>query len=315
VLDAGKCGVSNPVAYSSEETAMSSLTLAALAGLALAAAPAPPSPEGVAKKDLAKMQGTWTVESVRHNGSDEPAESVAKDKVVIDGDKFTIKHDGRDEESKIKLDPTKTPKALDVSMPSGEVMLGIYEIEGDRLRIAVTGPPEKTPKEEGRAAKFESAEGSGVVLVVLKREKKAAENKLPEAAQKALEGAKDLDLYSLDPTAGEKAKDEFHGWRVLGKTTLKKDDANAVAAAVVKGVADSDGSVPDCFNPRHGVRVTGADGTAYDFVICFECLQIKVYAGAKELPGALTAKSPQPNLDKLLKDAGVPLAPKPGADK
>jgi uncharacterized protein (TIGR03067 family) len=292
---------------------MSRLYLFTLAGLALAA-PAPPQPEDVAKKDLAKMQGAWTVESVRHSGADEPAESVAKDKVVIDGDKFTIKHDGRDEESTIKLDPSKTPKALDVTLASGEAMLGIYELDGDTLKIAVTGPPAKQPEEKGRAAKFESPEGSGLVLVVLKRAEKAAENKLPADAQKALESAKELELYSLDPTPRkEKDPADFHGWKVLGKTAVKKDDAQAVAAAVVKGVADSDGTAALCFNPRHGVRVAAGDAT-YDFV-CFECLQVQVYTGDKKLDGALTASSPQKALDKLLKDAGVPLAPKPGAHK
>jgi hypothetical protein len=235
--------------------------------------------------------------------------------VVIDGDKFTISHAGRDEVDVIKLDPSKAPNAIDVTQPSGDVLLGIYEIDGDRLRIALA-PPRKAPKEENRAAKFESAAGSGVVLVVLKRVEKAAENKLPDAARKALEEAKELELYSLDPTSREeKPKDAFHDWKVLGKTTLKKDDAKSAAAAVLQGVADSKGIAANCFDPRHGVRVTDADGTTYDFVICFQCLQVKVYAGGKELAGALTAESPQPKLDKLLKDAGVPLAPKPGADK
>jgi hypothetical protein len=149
---------------------------------------------------------------------------------------------------------------------------------------------------------------------------RAADNKLPEAAQKALEQAPELTLYSLDPSPPKDKdkgddKDDFHGWKVLGKAALKKDDATAVAAAVVKGVADSDGKAAFCFNPRHGVRAAAADGTVYDFVICFECLQVRVFADDKKLPGALTAASPQPALDKLLKDAGVPLPPKPGGDK
>ena len=205
-------------------------------------------------------------------------------------------------------------------------MLGIYEFDGDRLRIAVTGPPElrlvaggppaKQPDEKDRPAKFESEADAKVVLLVLKREKKAPDNRLPADARKALESATELVLYSLDPASEEeKPKEAFHGWKVLGKTALKKDDAKTVASAVVRGVADSKGVAANCFDPRHGIRVTGSDGTVYDFVICFECLQVKVYAGDKELRGALTAESPQPKLDKLLKDAGVPLAPKPGADK
>jgi hypothetical protein len=215
----------------------------------------------------------------------------------------------------ISLDPSKRPPAIDATKADGGVVVGIYEIDGDTLRLAFRMNKERQ-QEKDRPAKFESEADSKVALLVLKREKKAGENKLPEDARKALESATELVLYSLDPASQEeKPKEAFHDCKVLGKTTLKKDDAKTVASAVVKGVADSKGVVANCFDPRHGMRVTGTDGTVYDFVICFECLQVKVYAGGKELRGALTAESPQPTLDKLLKDAGVPLAPKPGADK
>jgi hypothetical protein len=134
---------------------------------------------------------------------------------------------------------------------------------------------------------------------------------LPADARKALEQAKELELYSLSPgPEKEKPADGFHGWKVLGKTAVKADDARkALAAAVLKGVADSDGSVADCFEPRHGVRAV-YDGKTYDFVVCFHCSQIEVYAGDKHLETTPTAASPEPALDKMLKDAGVPLAPK-----
>jgi hypothetical protein len=134
---------------------------------------------------------------------------------------------------------------------------------------------------------------------------------LPPEALKALDQAKALELYSLDPgPTKEKPADAFHGFKVLGKTTVKADEARkALAAAVLKGVADSDGSVADCFEPRHGVRAV-YDGKTYDFVICFHCAQIELYAGDKQLATTPTAATPEPALDKLLKDAGVPLAPK-----
>jgi hypothetical protein len=140
---------------------------------------------------------------------------------------------------------------------------------------------------------------------------KAPKPTLPRDAQQALGEAPVLELYSLDPRPSkEKPADAFHGFMVLGKTTVKADDARkALAAAVIKGVADSDGSVADCFEPRHGVRAA-YDGKTYDFVICFHCAQIEVFAGDKQLATTPTAATPEPALDKLLKDAGVPLAPK-----
>jgi uncharacterized protein (TIGR03067 family) len=296
---------------------MNRLCLAALAALACAAAPAPPSPEEAAKKDLEKMQGEWAVQSVRLGDKFMSSDKLAKAKVVIDGSKFVDTISGPENAMTIKLDPSKTPHAVDFAGKEGVGLVGIYDLDGDSLRLAFRGAAGKGPPEEkDRPAKFESAEDSGVVLFVLKRPGKAKYYGLPEEAQKALEAAKELDLYSLDPmpAKGEDSGD-FHGWTVLGKATLKKDDAHAVAAAVVKGVADNDGSVAICFNPRHGVRVA-ADGKTFDFVICFECRQVEVYTGDKKVgETARTAAAPQKALDKLLKDAGVPLAPKSGAGK
>jgi len=31
-----------------------------------------------------------------------------------------------------------------------------------------------------------------------------------------------------------------------------------------------------CFEPRHGFKMTGPDGT-YEFLLCFQCLQAHVY--------------------------------------
>jgi hypothetical protein len=140
---------------------------------------------------------------------------------------------------------------------------------------------------------------------------RAADVKLPDDAKAALEKADQIELLSIDPSKGDdKPNNAFHGYKVLGKTTVKKDDAKTLSAAVLKGVADSDGTVAKCFEPRHGVRVV-VDDKAYDFVICFQCSQIEVFAGDKKLGVTPTAKTAEPALDKLLKDAGVGLAPKP----
>jgi hypothetical protein len=47
---------------------------------------------------------------------------------------------------------------------------------------------------------------------------------IPDEFQKALEKAQTLELYSLDPsTPKEKGDADFHGWKVLGKTEVKKE--------------------------------------------------------------------------------------------
>jgi hypothetical protein len=140
-----------------------------------------------------------------------------------------------------------------------------------------------------------------------------AKEMLPDAARAALTKADQLELYSLDPSKeDDKDKDAFHGYKVLGKTTVKADDARkALADAVLKGVADSDGAIAKCFDPRHGVRAV-YDGKTYDLVICFQCSQIHTYGADNDPVTTGTTGGPEPALDKLLKDAGVPLAAKPG---
>jgi hypothetical protein len=133
------------------------------------------------------------------------------------------------------------------------------------------------------------------------------ENKIPDDLRAMLEKADQLELLSLDPDeTKEKPKDAFHGWRVLGQTTVKDAETRKkLVAALQKGVAENDGTVARCFNPRHGIRVT-RDGKTADFVICFECYQVKAFAGDKPHQFLVT-RSPQPAFDQVLMDAKVPL--------
>ena len=133
------------------------------------------------------------------------------------------------------------------------------------------------------------------------------ENKIPDDLRAALEKADQFELLSLSPDEPkEKPKDGFHGWQVLGKTTVQDAETRKrLLAALEKGVADNKGVVARCFNPRHGIRVTHEGKTA-DFVICFECFQVKAFAGDKPA-SFLVTDSPQPAFDQVLKDAKVPL--------
>ena len=81
-----------------------------------------------------------------------------------------------------------------------------------------------------------------------------------------------------------------------------------LVAALKKGVEENDGTVANCFNPRHGIRATH-EGNTVELVICFECLSMQAYLGA-ERSGALTTASPERTFDDVLRAAKVPLAPK-----
>jgi hypothetical protein len=143
---------------------------------------------------------------------------------------------------------------------------------------------------------------------------RAADNPIPEEFRKALEKAEALDLYSLDPSATKGKEDaDFHGWKVLGKTEVKKEALAKLVAAFEKGAAEQDQRVAaGCFHPRHGIRVT-LDGKTYDFVICFECVGVMLFKDKEEksTKGFGVSRSPTETFNKVLKDANVKLPEQP----
>src|SRR2546423_10706859 len=122
------------------------------------------------EKELQKFQGTWTFESVEAGGKEVPAAEFKGITVTFEGDKYTVKNgDEVIQAATQKLDPSKSPKTLDVTVAEGPnkgaVMLGIYEISGDTLKVCFDPEGKKRPTE------FKSASGSQT-LVVHKRVKK-----------------------------------------------------------------------------------------------------------------------------------------------
>ena len=123
------------------------------------------------EKDLKKFQGTWTFESVEVGGKEQPAADFKGMTVTFEGDKFTVK---KGEEviqvGTQKLDASRSPKTIDVTvvegLSKGAVMLGIYEISGDTLKVCFD------PEGKNRPTEFKSASGSQTFVAVHKRVKK-----------------------------------------------------------------------------------------------------------------------------------------------
>jgi uncharacterized protein (TIGR03067 family) len=121
------------------------------------------------EKELKKFQGTWTIESVETGGKEVPASEFKGITVTFEGDKYAVKKgDEVIEAATQKLDPSKSPKTIDVTVTAGPnkgaVMLGIYEISGDTLNVCFDPEGKKRPTE------LKSASGSQT-LVVHKRVK------------------------------------------------------------------------------------------------------------------------------------------------
>lgn len=123
------------------------------------------------EKEARKFQGTWTIESSEAGGQKLPADELKGIIVTFEGDKHTVKKgDEVIQSGTQKLDPSKSPKTIDVTMTEGvnkgAVMLGIYEIDGDTLKVCFDAEGKKRPTQ------FKSAPGSATFVNVHKRLKK-----------------------------------------------------------------------------------------------------------------------------------------------
>jgi len=122
-------------------------------------------------KEVRKFQGAWTFESSEAGGKKLPIGDLKALTLTFEGHKHTVKKG--DEVIQVgtqKLDPSKSPKTIDVTMTEGPnkgtVMLGIYEIDGDALKVCFD------PQGKTRPTEFKSTPGSENFVNIHKRVKK-----------------------------------------------------------------------------------------------------------------------------------------------
>lgn len=125
------------------------------------------------KKDLAQLQGVWSMISGSADGQAMPAETAKRMKRVCKGDEATTTMSGQIYmKAKITIDPLKTPKTIDYQMTGGftkgQRQLGIYEVEGDTFKACFGKPGAERPTD------FTSKPGDGRTLSVWKRDKPSA---------------------------------------------------------------------------------------------------------------------------------------------
>jgi uncharacterized protein (TIGR03067 family) len=126
--------------------------------------------DDAAKKELKKLEGTWATVSIEAAGQKvTDADKIKTRKLTTKGEKYTLKVGDETVQGTIEINPTKKPKTMDVKPDSGsnkgKTLLGIYELEGDNLRICLAPPGKDRPTE------FASEAGTAHQLVVYKREK------------------------------------------------------------------------------------------------------------------------------------------------
>lgn len=135
--------------------------------VALFLAPAAGSENDTVTKELGKMNGTWKYIGYEQDGKRSPKPENMPS-ITFDGELFTIQKDGKIFQKGINtVYPGHKPRAVDAKViegtQKGSVLLGIYEIDGDVMRVCF-GRPEK-----GRPKDFSIPKGSGYFLVTLKK--------------------------------------------------------------------------------------------------------------------------------------------------
>jgi len=125
--------------------------------------------QGEARKEQAKFQGVWVVESVLAEGKEIPGDIIKTFKMTFKDDNYTVAIGQEKTEGTFRVDPTKEPKTIDI-MPDngpdrGRIQPGIYVFDGDKLRICAAQPGKERPQN------FETKDKTGYSVMILKKAK------------------------------------------------------------------------------------------------------------------------------------------------
>jgi uncharacterized protein (TIGR03067 family) len=129
---------------------------------------APAGAQDAARKEMARLEGEWSMVSGEANGVPMPEATVKGGKRVAREGETTISFGGQVYfKAKFRIDATKKPKAIDYAMTEGptkgKTHLGIYELDGDTVKFCFAAPGKDRPTE------FTAKEGSQQTLSVWKR--------------------------------------------------------------------------------------------------------------------------------------------------
>jgi uncharacterized protein (TIGR03067 family) len=130
---------------------------------------ASPSPEDANRHDMEMLQGDWQVVSMTFDGdriADDEAQVLFRS---VKGEEYSLfQFDKVLAKGALKIDANQRPKCIDdqPTQKDRKPRLGIYEFDGDRLRMCFAAPGSPRPKE------FVSKPDSGVSLTVWERVKK-----------------------------------------------------------------------------------------------------------------------------------------------
>jgi len=112
--------------------------------------------------DQERIQGTWVCAAMKVDGQVQSPKSV---RFRFQGNQgFSPTGDGKEFGRTFSLKPTSNPKEFDFSLGGAGTQKGIYELEGDNLRLCLARDG-ATP----RPTSFDAPKGSNAIFMVLTR--------------------------------------------------------------------------------------------------------------------------------------------------
>ena len=119
--------------------------------------------------ELKRFDATWRFVTIDVEGNRVPEAAFKDDSLVLKGKQFTSNVQGNTTRGVFKIDPTATPKTIDITFTDGpgkdKTQKGIYELDGDTQKICIARPGEPRPTD------FVNKPDSGHIIEVLKRDK------------------------------------------------------------------------------------------------------------------------------------------------
>ena len=120
-------------------------------------------------KDNQTMDGTWLASAAELGGQKFPDEVRKSIKLVVKDGKYLVTVGKETDKGTVKLNPSATPKALDITGTEGpnqgKTFLAIYERNGETLKVCYDLSGKNRPTD------FKTKEGTQLFLVTYDRQK------------------------------------------------------------------------------------------------------------------------------------------------
>ncbi len=123
--------------------------------------------EAKMKEELEKLQGTWSIVELEIEGAKLKDGTTKGATITLKGESFITRGMGAEYKGTFKIDPTKTPKTMDMTFTDGpekgNTSYAIYELDGDTWKLCLSLAGKNRPTAFATTAK------SGFALETLKR--------------------------------------------------------------------------------------------------------------------------------------------------